>query len=463
MTEPGYIYNARLRENDGLIGVHVAFASKSSMFVKYLNGRRPHPGSSFQGLTLVIDKKELELGKCRFNSSDSNPSFDGKLLFTDDVYNFNDIMVNGSVSNLTTHFQKLPVILTQKSRVRPSFVAYTANLIYDLNAYQSFFDQLDKEYSIEPPELYELIQAIAIEKEGPGFRQFFDERLQRLGELVANFSGDENQAHGYYFRRQIWPFIASSEFLMRTNLKPQGYAGDFRTIAMVYDNKYIGKSIFSKLMHKHPIETVAAEAVRGRRKMICAELVNASKQARQGNKIRVVSIACGPFCEIEDILDSPQKCHELQFTLLDQDSDALAAAAKSIQQRERELHAKADFKLLNESVRTLIRYTDLEERIGRATFIYSLGLYDYLTDRIAAALTKTLYELLEPGGILMLGNFHINNPTRVYMEYWMDWVLYYRDADEFQRMAAELPGASMEIKFEETGSQMFLLIHKPHA
>ena len=463
MAELGYVYDARLREEEGSIGVHVAFASKSSMFVKYLNGHRPHSGRNFESLTLIIDQKELKLGKCLFNSSNSNPSFDGKLLFTDDVYNFNDIMLNGSVSNLATHFQKLPVILTQKSKVRQSFIAYTASLIYDLNAYQSFFDQLDREYCVEPPEVYRLIQSIVIEKEGPGFRRCFDERLERLAELVANFSADENQAHGYYFRRQIWPFIAISDFLTRTNLKPQGYAGDFLTIAMVYENNYVGNSIFSKLMHKHPIETVAAKAVRSRRRMICTELAHAARLVPPGRKTHIVSIACGPFCEIEDILDSPQKSRELQFTLLDQDPDALAAAANSIHRRERELHTKADFKLLNESVRTLIRYDDLEDRIGRANFIYSLGLYDYLTDRIAAALTKTLYELLEPGGVLMLGNFHVNNPTRVYMEYWMDWVLYYRNTAEFQEMAADLPGAKTEIKFEETGSHMFLVISKSNA
>jgi extracellular factor (EF) 3-hydroxypalmitic acid methyl ester biosynthesis protein len=417
---------------------------------------------NFSSLTLIVNQKELELGNCLFSSSNINPSFDGRLLFTDDVYNFNDIMINGSVSNLATHFQKLPVILTQKSKVRQNFVTYTANLIYDLNAYQSFFDQLDNEYSVEPREIYSRIQSIVIAKEAAGFRDFFDDRLAQLSKLVANFSPDENQAHGYYFRRQIWPFIAKSEFLIRTNTKPQGYAGDFRTIAMVYDNNYVGDSIFAKLMHKHPIETLAAEAVRSRRKMICAELAEITKRRPKGQKTHIVSIACGPVCEVEDILTSQQDIEQLQFTLLDQDPDALTAAADNFRRRERELHAKADYKLLNESVRTLIRYDDLEKRIGRATFIYSLGLYDYLTDRIAIALTKTMYELLEPGGVLMLGNFHNSNPTRVYMEYWMDWVLYYRDTAEFQQMAADLTGATAEIKFEETGCHMFLIIRKPN-
>jgi extracellular factor (EF) 3-hydroxypalmitic acid methyl ester biosynthesis protein len=460
MTGPGYIYDALLRERDSAIGVHVAFASKSSMFVKYLNGYRPLSGMNFEGLTLVMDQKELELGKCLFSSSNTNPSFDGRLLFTDDVYNFNDIMVNGSVSNLETHFQKLPVILTQKSKVRANFVAYTANLIYDLNAYRSFFDQLDQEYSPEPPEVYSRIQSIVIEKEGPGFRRFFNERLEKLEALVGNFSADENQSHGYYFRRQIWPFISSSEFLMRTNLKPQGYAGDFRTITMVYENEYIGGSIFSRLMHKHPIETEAAQAVRSRRKVIKRELAEIVRRKKGKQKTHIVSIACGPVCEVEDILTSPEDADEYRFTLLDQDPDALSAAEANLARRERELRVTADYKLLNESVRTLLRYDDLDERIGSATFIYSLGLYDYLTDRIAVALTRSLYELLQPGGTLMLGNFHTRNPTRVYMEYWMDWVLYYRDTTEFLQMAAGLPASRAEIKFDETGCHMFLIIHK---
>ena len=60
-----------------------------------------------------------------------------------------------------------------------------------------------------------------------------------------------------------------------------------------------------------------------------------------------------------------------------------------------------------------------------------------------------------------MGNFHVANPTRTYMEYWMDWVLLYRSEAEMLELASELPGAHASVVFEDTGSQMFLCVRRP--
>ena len=80
---------------------------------------------------------------------------------------------------------------------------------------------------------------------------------------------------------------------------------------------------------------------------------------------------------------------------------------------------------------------------------------------VARAVLIKLYELLAPGGTLLLSNFHPRNPSRVYMEYWMDWAIYYRDEAEFLELASDLPDADVSLTTEDTGSQMFLQVRKP--
>jgi extracellular factor (EF) 3-hydroxypalmitic acid methyl ester biosynthesis protein len=68
--------------------------------------------------------------------------------------------------------------------------------------------------------------------------------------------------------------------------------------------------------------------------------------------------------------------------------------------------------------------------------------------------------LLEKDGDLLIGNFHISNPSRCYMEYWLDWVLYYRNEEEFLRLMPGKSGGQATVLFEDTKSQMFLHVKK---
>jgi extracellular factor (EF) 3-hydroxypalmitic acid methyl ester biosynthesis protein len=115
---------------------------------------------------------------------------------------------------------------------------------------------------------------------------------------------------------------------------------------------------------------------------------------------------------------------------------------------------------LADSVRTMLRGRGLEARLGRFDFVYSMGLFDYLTPPVARAVLARLFDLLAPGGVLLVGNYHASNPSRLYMEYWLDWCLYHRTEASFLELAADLPASRREITFDETGCQMFLRLER---
>ena len=60
--------------------------------------------------------------------------------------------------------------------------------------------------------------------------------------------------------------------------------------------------------------------------------------------------------------------------------------------------------------------------IGPQALIYSVGLTDYLQDAFVVDLMNWAYEMLLPGGTLIIGNVVPSNPTRAYMDHILEWV-----------------------------------------
>jgi extracellular factor (EF) 3-hydroxypalmitic acid methyl ester biosynthesis protein len=293
-------------------------------------------------------------------------------------------------------------------------------------------------------------------------KRFLDDSLDELHQIVSGFSHEEHQHHGFYFRKQLWNFIMCSALIARTNLKPRGYAGDSKMMRMIYFNDYLGDSTFSKLMHKHAVEHPAAQSVRNRIELI-ADLLQSNEKNRSFSprmKMKVLSVGSGPALELQEVLRSPRDCDKYHFTLLDQDPLAHSEAAALIAEIEQKLNHEVNADYLECSVRTMLFSRKLQQQIGQFHFIYSMGLFDYLAAPVAKAVLKNLYRLLEPGGKMVIGNFHVLNPSTYYMQYWCDWVLYQRTEEEFKDLLKENHSADVNILFEDTRSQMFLQIEK---
>jgi extracellular factor (EF) 3-hydroxypalmitic acid methyl ester biosynthesis protein len=202
--------------------------------------------------------------------------------------------------------------------------------------------------------------------------------------------------------------------------------------------------------------------VRNRRARITREIADTAEElGATARPLRFMSVACGPAWELRDLFCERADLERYECVLLDQDEEALLEAEAGVRAVERRLEGDMRGQIIRDSVRTMLREADLSERWGRFHLIYSMGLFDYLTQPVARAVVERLYELLHHGGKLIIGNFHVGNPTRQYMAYWMDWTLIYRTEDSLGDLALSLPGASISIGFEQTRSQMFMTVRKP--
>ena len=111
-----------------------------------------------------------------------------------------------------------------------------------------------------------------------------------------------------------------------------------------------------------------------------------------------------------------------EFVALDQDADSLAHVNRA--------YAGTGVRTVQASVKSILSGKIAFEGFD---FVYAAGLYDYLAERVATRFTRLMFDMLAPGGRLLVANFAPVLPEVGYMETFMDWKLIYRTAEEKKR------------------------------
>lgn len=433
-------------------------------------GTPPDSSQDFIGCALELEAATEDLGACRFEPHPAHPHRraddrprpvgDGTLIFLDGVFDFGELLRHQRVLDLRQKLTQLPLMLSRRQAIVPAFRDYCADLLYDLSVRRCLYDQTDRQLSEDAEAARTEVHRLLVESEYPTFVQFMDKAVAELKELVAPFSRAEHEQHGFYFRKQLWDILLRSALLARTNVKPRGYAGDSEMMEMIYANEFVGDTIFEKFMHKYAVALDAAQAVRNRRDMIRQAIDGLRAANPTWQPLRLLSVACGPARELTDLLTGPAEREAYHLTLLDQDAEALAQARSGLLALDARLGGRAHATFVKQSVRTMLRAPDLSSLLGRHHVIYAMGLFDYLAQPVAKAVLARCWDLLEPGGEILIGNYHKGHHDRVFMDYWADWVLLYRREADMLALAEKLPMATARVIFEETGCQMFLRVRK---
>ncbi len=444
----------RLRASGGAeIPVTLTPRSRLTLGVRFGPQDKPINGARFEALTLDLPAGPMVLTACQVDHLEAESA---RLVFLSATYDCDALFTQGKALDLCSYLDNLPIVLRANDHVSAPFKQYCADLIYGMAVHQRFFDEQDELYRGEDLAVREIAQRQLIARHGAAFNRFFDEQLAQLETLVAPLPREAYERHATFFRAVAWQFIARSEFLSRTNLKPRGYAGDAQMMRMVYEQRHLGAKVFDQLLHYHPLTSAAAQAVRNRRQLVANHLGSIAGEAPR----RFFSVACGPAWEVRDLFRSAADAAKWEGLLLDQDPEALAAAQAEVDSVGRAIGVPLNIACVNDSVRTMLRTPQLAARFGTFDFIYSMGLFDYLTPPVARVVLRRLAGLLRPGGVMLVGNYDVANPTRHYMAFWMDWVLYLRTEAELLGLADGLEGIRGTVTRDPTGAQLFLKLER---
>lgn len=290
--------------------------------------------------------------------------------------------------------------------------------------------------------LVEAADREALDNEGKVSNELIAALGSTLNELCVEMNGmigngsplsqEAKRELGQRYRREVLPYLLLSKSAERWYSKPRGYAGDFITIDELYQGQPKGTGRIGAILDRCFLELPAANAVRNRRQLLVEEIHSTMSQRNNGYVARVTSLASGPAAEVFDVfqhLDDPNK---LYVTLIDIDLQALAFVSdKARRQKWR--------KRLRFVPGNLVDVVNGKQDLGIESqdLIYSIGLIDYFSDSFVIRLLNYIHSKLRPGGRVILGNFHPNNPTRALMDYVLGWELIYRTEDEMNRLFAQ--------------------------
>lgn len=267
-----------------------------------------------------------------------------------------------------------------------------------------------------------------------------------------------------YAQRALADELSVCEFMHRAYSKPQGYAGDYRMMELGQALHLSGDTLFERYLQYWIQRTSLGRAIRSRGDIA---LWAARALLAQQRPIRILSLACGPAVELRRLLDEVTAFeHPVEIVLLDQDEHALQSCVdelnRVLEQRDDVQHVTLH--ALHFSLRQiLVPKAGAEREVVRGVLqgmdlIYSMGLFDYLVQSTAQKTAKRLFELLAPGGRLLIGNLCRAADSSWIMEYGLAWHLIYRTPDEMTDMGARIDPSQghVEVQRDASGYCLFL-------
>jgi SAM-dependent methyltransferase len=314
--------------------------------------------------------------------------------------------------------------------------------------------------------------------------------MDQLGEITLNLNPEEKKQYQDFIEHSKYFQIGQeAPFYWRIINKPEGYAGDAVMMEIIYRNMFEGENNFGMFLHKQAVLSDACQAVRNRREFLKDQIIDKGSG-------KILSIAAGPAMEIQDVLVMNPNGNTYQFHAFDHDIKTIRKVSREVNDSRLQYMVGNAFHLIKGKTQVaiprnlmldycnprndtkgfgmiLFPFKYSTDRLKKEDYdlVYSAGLYDYIKtfpedhNKGTIALTRNLFELVKPGGSLVIGNFSPNNPLdlRFPMEFVYDWQLIHRDEQQMYVFAQGISQSqikSMEVLAEPLGINYFLKIDK---
>jgi len=344
--------------------------------------------------------------------------------------------------------------------VPQEYRAFCADALKLLRGYRAV---LDSNMSVPPEFTRDFDHASVFEVCEPRLVQEW-RGLWRTGNDLVRGVMDEREARDAvkeFTELVLTPELRGGAIWDRSYAKPLGYPGDFGIMNQVYDWDLVGNDAYEMLLHRVGLEV--AECIKTRMEVVRAEIGDVVAEKGVERMARVLSLGCGSAREVETWLAKSRPAPlRAEFTLIDQEHRALDYAYRAAYPHIVNGQGRCRVNCLHMSFIDVLRGTSAMNLLPQQDMIYSVGLFDYLADRRAAGLVRRLYELLIPGGLLIVGNMSDTSLSNLWpMEFITDWSLHYRSEAQMMAWTAGLGAAGAWTGTEPTGRVHLLYIRKP--
>lgn len=259
------------------------------------------------------------------------------------------------------------------------------------------------------------------------------------------------------FRFLTGHWVYKSKMMERAFRKPRGYPGDYKLIEMVYNNQPVSKGFgfyYDRYFHNYPY----AIAVKRRMEKM-TELLKSTIKKIDLPSIDILNLASGSCREMNELFDNPEirGLKKIRFTCIDFDKEALEFSKERLNNVPKNI--KIEF--LNEDIINMVRYKE-SEKLGKQHIIYSIGLADYLPDRVLKNFISTAFSLLYPGGKFIIAHKDKDKFKPLVPDWFTDWVFYPRNVKSLMKLVEDsgIMDYSINLDWEESNVIFFLILTK---
>lgn len=287
----------------------------------------------------------------------------------------------------------------------------------------------------------------------------FHDFIAKMNDLPRRIPPEHRNVVSRYMKIQVQDMLQPAPIYRQSLFKPLGYAGDYITMNIAYTNHYQGDTAYAKYLNRMFCELMISRAAIARvpflKDWIARTVANHPDRA-----VSITSIAAGPAREVQDFLSEADASLRMNVTLFDQDAMALSFAQAALAPFARRFGDHVSIRYVNGAVKQLVKSPDRFNILKDQDLVYTAGLFDYLSADVAAILFRNLYELLAPGGHLVVGNLTHDCNSRGFLEYLVDWKIEYRTDAEIEDFARLVRPSRLWLESERTGVNHFLVVQR---
>jgi hypothetical protein len=215
------------------------------------------------------------------------------------------------------------------------------------------------------------------------------------------------------FRFLIGAWAYRSPMTKRAFDKPKGYPGDYLMLENVYNHQPLTKEGIGFYFDEYFLNSPYAVAVRCRKDKLRGFIEREIKQEALKN-IKIFNIACGSCREITEMPFTLFRDKTITFTCLDWDEDALEFSRDKV----KGFPSNVKFNFIKEDIMNLIKDLAIVSSFEKQDLVYSIGLIDYLPDRVLKLFMQFFYGILKAKGKLILTH---KNREKTFSPIGPDW------------------------------------------
>lgn len=351
-------------------------------------------------------------------------------------------------------------------QVQPEFKVVVADMHVLLSDLHRWMEQVELGVRSLAPAERMTVEREALVKLEASVLTAVEPIMAKFEETAANVTVEQQPVHRSYVKRQIHPLILCSPFTYRTYHKPLGYAGDYEMVSMMLRDPWEGSSMFAKMLNRMFLNTAPVVAHRNRVVYLQDRIHDeTARVAAAGGRAKVFNLGCGPAGEVQNYIARDPMCDQTDLLLLDFNEETLNNTQRNLEELKGKHQRKIELSFQQRSVQQILKESGKSGagfKVASFDFVYCAGLFDYLSDRICRRLVEVFYDLVAPGGLLVVTNVDASNPSRNWMEYALDWHLVYRDSPGLMKLApAKADPQNCVVRADETGVNIFLEVRKP--